>query len=94
MVGDDHYILFLDDVIRENLQEVFPVFKIHGAWSIKLTRDAEMSIEDEFIGDIAEKIEKQLENILAYKKSLIHEVVSGKKQVYGLSKEKSKLQTA
>ena len=61
MLGDDHYILFLDDVIRENLQEVFPGFTIHGAWSVKLTRDAEMNIEDEFIGDISEKIEKQLE---------------------------------
>ena len=61
VLGDDNYIIFLDDVIRENLQEVFPAFTIHGAWSIKLTRDAEMSIEDEFIGDIAEKIEKQLE---------------------------------
>lgn len=60
MVGDDHYILFLDDVIRENLQEVFPGFTLYGAWSVKLTRDAEMNIEDEFIGDISEKIEKQL----------------------------------
>jgi polyphosphate kinase len=56
-----HYILFLDDVIRKNLQEVFPGFIIHGAYSVKLTRDAEMSLEDEFVGDIAEKIEKQLE---------------------------------
>ena len=61
MLGDDHYILFLDDVIRENLQEIFPAFSIKGAWGIKLTRDAEMSIGDEFIGDLAEKIEKQLE---------------------------------
>lgn len=61
MVGEDHYLLFLDDVIRDNLQEVFPGFTIHGAWSIKLTRDAELNIGDEFIGDIAEKIEKQLE---------------------------------
>lgn len=61
MLGDDNYILFLDDVIRENVQEVFPGFNINGAWSIKLTRDAEMSIGDEFIGDLAEKIEKQLE---------------------------------
>ncbi len=61
MLGDDQYILFLDDVIRENLGEVFPGFTVHGAWSVKLTRDAEMNIEDEFIGDIAEKIEKQLE---------------------------------
>ncbi|MGQ0738816.1 MAG: polyphosphate kinase 1 [Bacteroidota bacterium] len=61
MLGDDHYIVFLDDVIRENLAEVFPGYKINGAYSVKLTRDAEMSLEDEFAGDIAEKIEKQLE---------------------------------
>jgi polyphosphate kinase len=60
-IGNDFYLLFLDDVIRENLQEVFPRFIIHGAYSIKLTRDAEMVLEDEFTGDIAEKIEKQLE---------------------------------
>jgi polyphosphate kinase len=61
MLGDDHYLLFLDDVIRDNLQEIFPGFTVHGAWSVKLTRDAEMNIGDEFIGDIAEKIERQLE---------------------------------
>ena len=61
MLGDDNYIVFIDDIIRENLQEVFPGFSVNGAWSIKLTRDAEMSLEDEFSGDIAEKIEKQLE---------------------------------
>lgn len=60
-IGNDHHILFLDDVIRENLAELFPGFTIKGAWAIKLTRDAEMSVEDEFTGDIAEKIEKQLE---------------------------------
>ncbi|MEO7394025.1 MAG: polyphosphate kinase 1 [Chitinophagaceae bacterium] len=57
----NNYILFLDDVIRENLQEIFPTYKILGTYSIKLTRDAEMSIVDEFTGDLAEKIEKQLE---------------------------------
>ena len=60
-IGDQHYIVFLDDIIRENLQELFPGFIVHGAWGIKLTRDAEMNLEDEFTGDIAEKIEKQLE---------------------------------
>lgn len=61
MIGDDHYIVFLDDVIRENVAEIFPGFTVHGLYSVKLTRDAEMSLEDEFTGDIAEKIEKQLE---------------------------------
>lgn len=60
-IGNDHYIIFLDDIIRENLDEIFPGYVIHGAYSIKLTRDAEMTIEDEFIGDIADKIEKLLE---------------------------------
>ncbi|HEX6846105.1 MAG TPA: polyphosphate kinase 1 [Chitinophagaceae bacterium] len=55
-----HYLLFLDDAIRENLAEVFPGYKVHGAYSVKLTRDAELNIEDEFSGDIADKIEKQL----------------------------------
>lgn len=55
-----NYILFLDDVVRKNLQEIFPGFIIHGAYSIKLTRDAEMQVEDEFTGDLADKIEKQL----------------------------------
>ncbi|MBN8673282.1 MAG: polyphosphate kinase 1 [Chitinophagales bacterium] len=60
-VNDDSYLLFIDDVIRENLAVVFPGSVIHGTYSIKLTRDAEMNLEDEFIGDIADKIEKQLE---------------------------------
>ena len=56
-----HYLLFLDDVVRENLEEIFPGYSIRGAYSIKLTRDAELNIGDEFAGDIADKIERQLE---------------------------------
>ncbi len=60
-IDNEHFLLFLDDVVRENLNEIFPGFAIHGAYSIKLTRDAELNIGDEFAGDIAEKIERQLE---------------------------------
>lgn len=61
-VDECDHILFLDDVIRENMQEVFPGYKVHGAYSIKITRNADLNIEDEFSGDIAEKIEKQLDH--------------------------------
>ncbi len=54
-------ILFLDDIIRESLPLTLPGQRILGTWSIKLTRNADMNLEDEFIGDLAEKIEKQLE---------------------------------
>src|SRR5258705_9929291 len=59
-IEEKYYLLFLDDVIREKLVEVFPGYKIQGAYSVKLTRDAELNIEDEFTGDLADKIEKQL----------------------------------
>jgi polyphosphate kinase len=59
-IGDTHFLLFIDDVIRENLAEIFPGFKIHGAYCVKLTRDADLNLEDEFSGDLADKIEKQL----------------------------------
>ncbi|HOZ68173.1 MAG TPA: polyphosphate kinase 1 [Chitinophagaceae bacterium] len=54
-------ILFLDDIIRACLTDVFPDRTIQRAWSVKLTRNADMNLEDEFAGNLAEKIEKQLE---------------------------------
>jgi polyphosphate kinase len=44
-IEDKHYLLFLDDVISENLDEVFPGYKIHGAYAVKLTRDAELNMK-------------------------------------------------
>lgn len=88
------YLLFLDDVIRRNIQEVFPAFIIHGAYTIKLTRDAEMALEDEFTGNIAEKIEKQLEKRetghstrLLYESSMPKEVREFVRSYFGLREE-------
>src|SRR5690606_31266163 len=60
--GDEggHRYIFIDDVIREGLERLFPGFDPDGAWSIKLTRDADLNIEDEFSGDLLRKIEKGL----------------------------------
>ncbi|HEY8971896.1 MAG TPA: polyphosphate kinase 1 [Puia sp.] len=58
--GGHKYILFIDDIIRDNLGFIFPGKTLEGAFSIKITRDAELDLEDEYEGDIAEKIEKKL----------------------------------
>lgn len=60
--GDDehHYVIFLDDVIRLNLAEIFPDFSVDSAFEIKLTRDAELHLEDEFSGNLIEGIKKGL----------------------------------
>jgi len=54
------YIAFLDDIIRNNLDKVFKNTKIKGCYSIKITRDAELDLQDEYPGDLSEEIEKQL----------------------------------
>lgn len=59
-LGGVQYIVFIDDIIKENLSFIFPEAKIKGAYSFKITRDAELDLQDEYEGDIAEKIEKQI----------------------------------
>lgn len=59
-IGDTQYVLMLDDIIKDNLSFVVPGATVKGAYSFKITRDAELDLQDEFKGDIAEKIEHQI----------------------------------
>ncbi len=59
-IDNYHHILFLDDIIRYNLQELFPGYDIAGSWSIKVGRNADLGIDDEFSGNLIEKIRKSL----------------------------------
>lgn len=60
-IGDaQRHVAFLDDVIRFNLQTLYPGFFVDGAWSIKTSRDADLGISDDFEGDIAEEIRDSL----------------------------------
>lgn len=58
--GGKTYIAFLDDIIRTNLNKVFRGADIKGCYSIKVTRDAELDLADEYSGDLSDEIEKQL----------------------------------
>ena len=53
-------LMFLDDAIRLNLPDLLPGYFIESCYSIKLTRDAELYIDDEFSGDLLSKIKKGL----------------------------------
>jgi len=57
---DKNYVMFLDDVIRLNLPDILPGYIVESCYSIKLTRDAELYIDDEFSGDLNSKIKKGL----------------------------------
>ncbi|MEQ8337312.1 MAG: polyphosphate kinase 1 [Cyclobacteriaceae bacterium] len=54
-------VYFIDDIIRNNLDMVFPDHQIKGCYSIKLNKDADLQIDDEYEGDLVQKIEKQIQ---------------------------------
>ena len=54
--GGNHYIIFIDDVIKANMQSVFPGYEIVDCFSVKISRDADFSLEDEDRKDIALEI--------------------------------------
>ncbi len=58
--SNEHQVLMLDDVVRQCVRHLFPGYNIQDSFSIKLTRDAELYIDDEFSGDLLSKIKKSL----------------------------------
>ncbi len=59
-IESTYYFIAIDDIIRENLDFLFPQYKIEGCYSIKLNRDADLNIEDEYEGNLVKKIRKQI----------------------------------
>lgn len=59
---EKEHIVFLDDIIRENMNYIFTGFSIHGCYSFKITRDSELYLDEEGIG---EELVKDLEKKLA-----------------------------
>jgi polyphosphate kinase len=55
-----NYIIFLDDIIKAHLS-IIPDIHADGCYTFKVTRDAELNLNEEYGEDIAAKIEKQIE---------------------------------
>ena len=58
--GDRRYVVFLDDVIRHNLPRVFPGQVAAGAYAVKVSRDADLYLDDEFDHGLKQAIKKSL----------------------------------
>ena len=86
------YIIMLDDIVRHSIAWIFPGFHIIESYSIKLTRDAELYIDDEFSGDLLEKIRKSLNkrkvgpaSRLVYDRTMPEEFLSYLMRVFDLT---------
>ncbi|HMI01980.1 MAG TPA: polyphosphate kinase 1 [Pedobacter sp.] len=60
-IKDGEYVLFLEDIIKHNLSHLFPNDIIRGVYNLKVTRDAELNIDEVDGDDITVALEKQLE---------------------------------
>ncbi|AKD05526.1 hypothetical protein PKOR_04965 [Pontibacter korlensis] len=59
-VDEHRYVMFIDDVIRFCLPKLFPKYKSFAAHAVKVSRDAELDIEEEVSGSLMAKIQKSL----------------------------------
>ncbi len=57
---DKHYIIMLDDIIRLYIEELFSKTTIEEVYSVKITRDGELHIYDEYVGNLVDKVKKSL----------------------------------
>ena len=88
------YVITIDDIIRLNLPFIFPGYSVDSAYAIKLTRDAEMYIEDEFSGNLLSKIKEGilkrktgLPSRFLYDSAMPKELLKFLKSTFGLQNE-------
>jgi len=61
---DKKFIMLLDDVIRYNLDEIFSIFDYDQieSYVVKITRDAELDMDNDLSKSLLEKISKSIKN--------------------------------
>jgi polyphosphate kinase len=59
---DDHKycIIALDDIIRLFIEQIFTKAEVDSIFAVKITRDAELYIYDEYSGNLVDKVKKSL----------------------------------
>lgn len=63
-VGDDYYLMFIEDIIKANLDVIFPGYEVDRSYCIKISRDADILIDDsantsEIIEQVKKKVKKR-----------------------------------
>jgi polyphosphate kinase len=61
--GGDKYVIFIDDIIRSGLKEIFFIFDFdeYSAYTIKLTKDAKFEIADDISESYIDKLTRSLQ---------------------------------
>ncbi|MBR8709674.1 RNA degradosome polyphosphate kinase [Bacteroides pyogenes] len=62
--GTNYYLMFIEDIIKANLPLIFPGYDIDSSYSIKISRDADILIDDDIdsasiVKQVKEKVKKR-----------------------------------
>ena len=62
--GKDYYLMFIEDIIKANLDVIFPGYEVDRSYCIKISRDADILIDDtantsEIIEQVKKKVKKR-----------------------------------
>ncbi|HLK27804.1 MAG TPA: polyphosphate kinase 1 [Puia sp.] len=62
--ADEHHIILLEDIVRYNLRNIFSYFGYdkYESWVFKMTRDAEIDLDNDVSTTLIQKIEKGVRN--------------------------------
>jgi polyphosphate kinase len=60
-LGDNYYIMFIEDIIKANIWQMFPGYTVDCSYCIKTSRDADIMIEDSAsTADLMEQLKKKV----------------------------------
>ncbi|UOQ78713.1 polyphosphate kinase 1 [Hymenobacter sp. 5516J-16] len=92
--GEEKFVMFLDDVVRCCARELFPKYQKVQVHAVKLSRDAELDIQEEVSGNMLAKIKSSLQKRetgyparLLYDPAMPKEVLRAVMQKTGIGKE-------
>lgn len=52
--------IFVDDVIKANLGTIFPSLEVEGSWAFRVTRNADLALEDQEVENLMQDLEREL----------------------------------
>ena len=58
--GDDYYLMFLEDIIKEHLPEVFVGYDVECSFCCKISRDADVFVDDVPAEDVVERLKEKV----------------------------------
>ena len=89
------YLMFAEDMIKLNLSYIFPGFDVKGAYTIRVSRDADFMLSTECRQTIVQELKKHVRkrklgtaNRLVYESTMPHEVLEYLCKSYGFALKK------